>query len=725
MVVRNRCRIKRPLGFLFDPFLSRIVIWRVNARVSYRAAETFKGATRCPIICTDRFERRVIGIIFLFDYFHVSKLPFHLVIPTVIIIFAMHFTDQPTGRSSLSPPTTETKLSKTRRARASRACENCRKRKVKCSEGEVCNECRRFGEQCRYREHYRAKKEFSVRILQSPDFAKKPPQLPPTSLPPSPPMSVAIPSFRRRASSTASMSLLNYSFANRTARFLTGINQNELLSTSSIRTIERYLDNSDARNRPMTIEQLHDRHLTEEQMLQMLSLYFDMFHPSMPILDPDVWRNKAKSVWRANEYGTSSPCTDVELGIVYMLISLGCISCSGTQIDSGKPEWATEYNHKARKMVPDLFEVASVHMAQYMMLICVSKIIGGQTRPAYLYAGAIINNARALGLHKVNPTSGSIEDHERYRVWFCAKMLEQYTSLRVGRASSVVGDASPTVSPAVFFDGTTGIGYLSLRTRFIWMCSQVMADVLPLFERSILGGSTPTDPPIAGSLGPSYDNGPMMMMATVVSALHRIDAMMSDFDGLLANTDAEHLRSDDIRTLSSLDCVQARQWTLLYTLVWHLKTVMYRPFLIVWGLAAHRQGLGADLMETLRNGAHNCVNAALKTVSLLTNGKTGINVGWLITTNIIMAATSVVYYRLTGSESLPGVDEALEQCVTLLNETQQSEEAEALSALNGIVPQDMMAMSVVPAIVEEFADTFFCISEYDDLVAAWLQAMES
>lgn len=55
-------------------------------------------------------------------------------------------------------------VSGTRKARACRACENCRKRKVKCSGGEQCTECRRFKVQCIYRQHYRAKKGFSIKM---------------------------------------------------------------------------------------------------------------------------------------------------------------------------------------------------------------------------------------------------------------------------------------------------------------------------------------------------------------------------------------------------------------------------------------------------------------------------------------------------------------------------------------------------------------------------------
>lgn len=49
------------------------------------------------------------------------------------------------------------------RKRTSLACENCRKRKIKCSGGPVCQECARFGSRCFVRSQYRATKKSIAR----------------------------------------------------------------------------------------------------------------------------------------------------------------------------------------------------------------------------------------------------------------------------------------------------------------------------------------------------------------------------------------------------------------------------------------------------------------------------------------------------------------------------------------------------------------------------------
>lgn len=60
--------------------------------------------------------------------------------------------------SSSSSPSVKT-------PRISRACEACRRRKIKCSGGVICSSCSKANEECHYRTHYRAKDSYSIKLV--------------------------------------------------------------------------------------------------------------------------------------------------------------------------------------------------------------------------------------------------------------------------------------------------------------------------------------------------------------------------------------------------------------------------------------------------------------------------------------------------------------------------------------------------------------------------------
>lgn len=60
-----------------------------------------------------------------------------------------------------------------KQSRTSRACEGCRRRKVKCSGGAVCETCAKFNETCNYRKHYRALKGYPIKMYVVFFFKKK------------------------------------------------------------------------------------------------------------------------------------------------------------------------------------------------------------------------------------------------------------------------------------------------------------------------------------------------------------------------------------------------------------------------------------------------------------------------------------------------------------------------------------------------------------------------
>ncbi|ANB13379.1 transcription factor Grt1 (predicted) [Sugiyamaella lignohabitans] len=672
-------------------------------------------------------------------------------------------------------------IPRARRSRASRACENCRKRKVKCSEGDVCNECRRFGEKCYYREHYRAKREFSVKILQSPDFVDKNDRDRIDMIKPEPLAQDDMKSmYSKNSSNSSDITFVNSPISsgesNTTASSSSGspvmvnnlIGHNSgvspppsiplnnglgvsviqhsnrrsgavfeftdkvsmftnFLPTDHLNTVRSFYEVAPLKtpfDKPIpsasfvsssaATNTLYESHLTEEQMLQTLASFFIHFHPTLPFLEPDVWLKKAKAVWRAAEYGTPPPCSEVTLGIIYMLNALGCIANNAHRTffaGVSSYQWGLEYNRKASRAVPDVFEVTSLRMCQYMMLVCMFKYLIGQNQSAYLYGGAISKTIRALSLHKINPQEdNSPEAYEKYRTLFCAIGMEKYTSLRVGRTYfNSIGEVpfAKLYLPAFTASKLSSASAPSL-TAFIHLKNKLLT--LATFAMAEAYNST--------------------SLPDIISCHDTITRSLGEFDQLLSVSEEPYLRTDDIQILSSLTPSEAKEWLLVHLMVWDLRSVMYRPFLLLLGSLSEPSAadiynnLDPMVLAAIRSGAEKCVRVQLMSISTLyynTFRAQDIKSCWFVYDYMLSAVQILLYYELcvldNECERLP-IKAALREAYDFVSNDPNN--ATAMSLLSMLFDEEKSALARnIPHVRRQFAKSFFLVldgnQDEDDL----------
>lgn len=166
-------------------------------------------------------------------------------------------------------------------------------------------------------------------------------------------------------------------------------------------------------------------------MLQCLAKYFTVYHNLLPMLDPDAWYRKAKTAWRALEYGSILSFNQIELAIVYLLIALGAREC-GSSLFFNIPakEWSTEYFERTQKIIPNVLEVpACLCITQFMFISSMYHVLTDE-REAYTLSEAAIQTATSLGLHNLLdstkyadlPALNALESH---RTWICAYLWNQ------------------------------------------------------------------------------------------------------------------------------------------------------------------------------------------------------------------------------------------------------------------------------------------------------------
>lgn len=82
-------------------------------------------------------------------------------------MFAISNSSTP-GTTTSSSKNNNNGIATARQSRTSRACEGCRRRKIKCSGGSTCDSCTKLNEPCKYRQHYRALKGYPIKIISNP-----------------------------------------------------------------------------------------------------------------------------------------------------------------------------------------------------------------------------------------------------------------------------------------------------------------------------------------------------------------------------------------------------------------------------------------------------------------------------------------------------------------------------------------------------------------------------
>ncbi|CAN6643344.1 hypothetical protein TRVA0_020S00122 [Trichomonascus vanleenenianus] len=530
--------------------------------------------------------------------------------------------------------------SQVRKSRACRACENCRKRKVKCSGGDTCSECRRFNVPCVYRQHYRAKKGFSIKILQSPDFSKKPRKSsvgkvtkqqrsggaaaqPPSSLNNAAPPAVSAningllacegagtqfssdsehkvePEELAEAQPVSSFNFHGPSFLSKLHlycksldRFVDGcdieISPRAQALFEEIKQSPRFVPQL---LQPHQLAQVRDRHLTEEQMLQCLCDYFSSYHIMLPMLDPDTWIRRAKSLWRSRDYGTALKLSNTELAIIYLIIALGSLGSFANSFAGIEDTlWAEEYSRKAQELLPNPFIDVSVATAQVLVLMTVYSAGQGHGERVYYYTGHAVRICLARKLHTClaeglpalgmildvddasSTTSSSkpgstiddderelLELYEKHRTWVCCYTLEQFWSYCMNLPSSLNPkiELPQPYAPAFTNSSMYNMGVEHIKLR-LWYTRLAAESIAPLD-------------------GPEITE---TVRQDILGTYHKVRAISHEVDQCMNKAKDAYLNQDDISGFS-LSESQIKEWYWLRLFYWNLKLVLYRPFFLL------------------------------------------------------------------------------------------------------------------------------------------------
>lgn len=474
-----------------------------------------------------------------------------------------------------------------RAPRACRACENCRKRKVRCSGGEICRECQRFQTECVYREHYRTRKEFSIKILQSPDFervrSRKQPRVTVEEADdeeveeengeregPSPPVTRAQPEVKEYVPT----------FLEQLYKIV-----GELEPASGLENkVKRVLDLSHAAANAEPV--VDSRHLTEEQMLQYVADYFNAYYVILPFFDPDTWIRKAKTAWRAaDDEVTLSESLD--LAIVYMLIALGsCGSFSASFSGFEDSVWSRVYAERARKIVPNPFErPPSLRLLQYLAVITLHKMAQNNFSEAYMYSGLMVRNAVVLGLHLVDPA----EDYEKHRAWYSVYIFEKYWGFAAGRPSSIGLEYPPPIPhPPAFHNNSI----YAMSTEHCLIRLRLCDLSIKFLTYSALIGSNKA------------------AHQSITKTLQLVVDADNQLEQIIQSSKDPHLKAFQINP--DFTDIQCREWYWIRLFYWFIKLILYRPFLFT----SHYFGLPqthipSDTLNSLAIGTQRCLEAAL------------------------------------------------------------------------------------------------------------------
>lgn len=416
---------------------------------------------------------------------------------------------------------------------------------------------------------------------------------------------------------------------------------------------------SATRSRAQTSLPASSSHLTEQQMLQCLDRYFGTYHLMYPMLDPDAWSRKAKTAWRALEYGSILSFNQIELAIVYLLVALGASETADASGGGGMSGWSAEYYLKTKCIIPNVHEVPiCLSITQYMVLssmylavssiVCPSQSTGDNAEVSKL-SYAAVKSATALGLHTLIdstkyvdlPALNALESH---RTWIGAylwnEMVEATIASNIEHSEVLAASATTvTMNTKAFLD----IGYHNssligmrmklslLRVDYLNRCAHTPCTTEEI-ERSL--SSTVGDKSLF-----LQSNPPANISSGIASKLNR--------------------------------SMSKEEWYHFRIVYWYTRVALNLPFLIASACATQPGFVEA---QEFRKGSDKCVESASELVKLLTSGEDGDPTGTFIDWKrgiffdkcssifLFHALCCVPHPNLTNAESV----KTLNQCVEVL-----------------------------------------------------------
>lgn len=526
---------------------------------------------------------------------------------------------------------------KIRHTRIRKACENCRKRKIRCSGDTICAYCAKYGDQCIYRANVRDFKRPKKDDICLADFRSKFT---------SNEEALDMPTFLSvRKSSDNSMEYFgpasNFSFVNQLNDYMRLLKKSDI-PVDEDQGLKRFGMNLMVLSNPADDFDLST--IPEETVTDLLTAFLETWHVPCPIFTAHDLFDLSRRTW--NQESASRH----QRALLYLVLSCGAtvsrFESSHCQAVSNLP-LARGFFELSIRTVPEIFTEVSFDAVRILFLMSLSACNLGDTAQSYLYAGYSVRIAIAIGLHKVTKFD---YDHQ-CRVWACAWHWENYWSFCVGRPSCSREDMTmPVVTKAAFT--APGFGedsqfamrdeHMQIRVYFGGTCSKIHSQL--------------------------YNS-----KNDLLAVLNSVELLSNDLDSKYYGCSDPLLTKPvvDEETLKNNHVNRCREWFWIRIYYLYLKMLIYRPFMIFYAYLNNSKTEASELITSLlKSKSDLCVKFAIDISRFIIDLNLKANMRQpilFICTYLESASTILLFFIISYRDSIP--DELAESIWGVLQDT--------------------------------------------------------
>lgn len=464
---------------------------------------------------------------------------------------------------------------KVRLKRISKACENCRKHKKKCSGTGVCHACAKYGERCIYRQQSRHKNALKNRAEEVTKTSQMESPSPLTG------------EYFGPAS--------NLFFCQQLGQFLREL-KGKLLATGS--TIPRSMLNNlkifqnqqwASEESQMALAPFSADEISSELMFLLIVSYLETWACPIPVFTAEELFQLAAQTWKHNDAMLEDKV------LLYLIMLLGASSLHFDEADSSSESFRISRGlfDLAFLLTPQILSKISLHAVKVLFFFSLAAACFGDTALSYNYSGAAVRTLMAIGLHRKTYASSAKMAEQRHcrRLWVSIWQWEKYWSFCVGRPSCSRDDW-PQVVPDCHDYDLPGYGernrfeinfeHVQLRNKFSIACSKIQTQFYASED--------------------SLSNTWLL-----------VESFAQDLDEIYYGCKSDHLKREKVdETCGTMRLALSREWFWIRLYYLYLKLMIFRPFLIFNAyLNLIHVGTLSVIRERLLSGANSCVDLAL------------------------------------------------------------------------------------------------------------------
>lgn len=286
---------------------------------------------------------------------------------------------------------------------------------------------------------------------------------------------------------------------------------------------------------------------------RLFNAFFEHVHPNYVLFHRGTFQSRYESVW----YHTLSYNYEAEPGwlcCLFMVLVFGAQALELHNVDDAA-DLQKRFLRYVRERFQHLALTASLANVQALLLLQLYEHNAGERNTAWILLGQATRMAIALGMHREGTGHhfDSIERNTRRMVWFTLYSFEQYTSLMLGRPTTVKAlEVNIGLPDEIIMDGN------NYPQDYLRHTSQLMDIVSKV--RHFATAASP------------YCFDPVMLDPLRNSALSLLQELDSWHDKLPMHLHPTH---------RFIDPRHKRAVTLVHILLQHLISVVCRPFLLL------------------------------------------------------------------------------------------------------------------------------------------------